>query len=126
MDTAEVDDLTDLGFGDVSEEQQDYLIKQLNGLETTKIMIGKSVTKGLKKLRSGGQRVGKGAIILDTGSKITLFKDRFGRITSIWTDRGDRQANYRGRYKLRCRRTAGYRGRDDRVWKCILQQRSIG
>ena len=82
MDTAEVDDLTDLGFGDVSEEQQDYLIKQLNGLETTKIMIGKSVTKGLKKLRSGGQRVGKGAIILDTGSKITLFKDRdlFGRI----------------------------------------------
>jgi hypothetical protein len=78
---AEADDLMDPSFDNVYEDAEE-LINQLQQLERTKIMIGKSTTRGLEKLRNIGQRVGKGAIILDTGSKISIFKDRdlFGRI----------------------------------------------
>ena len=48
-----------------------------------RISIGKTIQRGLKTLSIGGQRVGKGAIILDTGSKVSIFKDNylFGRIS---------------------------------------------
>ena len=47
-----------------------------------RITVGKTITKGLAKLRNGGSRVSHGDIILDTGSKVSIFKDKslFGRI----------------------------------------------
>jgi hypothetical protein len=76
----EADDLIDPSFNYVYEDAEE-LVKQLHKLERT--TVGKTITKGLAKLQNGGQRVGHGDIILDTGSKVSIFKDKhlFGRIT---------------------------------------------
>ena len=55
-------------------EDHNYLLEQLNRFRT---FIGKEVTKGLEKLNAQGQRLGRQAIILDTGSKISIFRDQF-------------------------------------------------
>jgi hypothetical protein len=82
LDTADEDDLMDLTFGRNAAEDEEEWIKQLNGINKVKTMVGKAITKGLNKLRRNGQRIGSGAIILDTGSKVSIFsnKDLFGRI----------------------------------------------
>jgi len=82
-DTDQTDDLKDPSFESVCGEDTQQLINELNTIERMK--IGKTITRGLTNLRNGGSRVGHGDIILDTGSKVSIFKDKslFGRIMEI-------------------------------------------
>lgn len=72
----------DLSFGNHAVGNEDEWIKYLNGINSVRTAVGKSTSKGLSKLQKNGCRIGKGAIILDTGSKVSIFSDRelFGRI----------------------------------------------
>ena len=72
----------DLSFGNHAVGNEDEWIKYLNGINSVRTAVGRSTSKGLSKLQKNGCRIGKGAIILDTGSKVSIFSDRelFGRI----------------------------------------------
>jgi len=81
MDTNDADDLIDLCFEGTSDEvEQQEMISRIDKLD--RVRISKTTTKGLRKLHTNGQRISHGDIILDTGSKISIFKDKslFGRI----------------------------------------------
>ena len=72
----------DLSFGRADVDQEDVWINHLNAMDSVKVFVGKQVGKELRKLDINGQRLSSGAIILDTGSKVSIFnnKDLFGRI----------------------------------------------
>ena len=72
----------DLSFGRADVDQEDVWINHLNAMDSVKVFVGKQVGKELRKLDINGQRLSSGAIILDTGSKVSIFnnKELFGRI----------------------------------------------
>ena len=54
----------------------------LDSTQKTEVNIAKGTQRGLKKLSRSQTRLGRNQIILDTGAKVTILRDRdlFGRI----------------------------------------------
>lgn len=80
---AEDGDLMDLIDAEVTTEATEKnFFTLLDSTQKTEVNIAKGTQRGLKKLSRSQTRLGRNQIILDTGAKVTILRDRdlFGRI----------------------------------------------
>ena len=78
----EDDDLKDLMSEGPSVEQQSQFCRMLEDLPAVSVKVTTSTSRGLAKMRKHKKQFKNLSVILDTGSKVTIFKDKeiFGPI----------------------------------------------